>query len=86
MVEFLLTIIRTDGEALTNPYLKAKALELLSLIVYCDVKKELSGDFVKSPVISMNLMQTLTSFYVDIEFSGHSHAFYDKFKYRYQCT
>ena len=36
--EFCLTIIRTDQKSITNPYTKAKALELMALFIQSDTK------------------------------------------------
>jgi hypothetical protein len=36
LVEFALAILRTDSETITNPYVKAKALELIAIFIYSD--------------------------------------------------
>ncbi len=51
LTEFCLTILRTDSQVITNPYLKAKALELVVIFLYSDSKKELTSEFSKSQVI-----------------------------------
>lgn len=40
--EFCLALLRTDSKSVTNPYTKAKALELMTIFVYADRKSELS--------------------------------------------
>jgi Ubiquitin elongating factor core len=62
--EFCLAILRTDQKSITNPYTKAKALELMTLFVYSDQKKELMNYFIKSDVINRFLMETVIQFYV----------------------
>ena len=34
--EFCIALLRTDQKSITNPYTKAKALELMTLFVYSD--------------------------------------------------
>jgi hypothetical protein len=46
--EFCITILRSDTKIITNPYMKAKALELLAIFIYADQKKELMKDFSNS--------------------------------------
>ena len=87
LTEFCLTIIRTDSKTISNPYTKAKALELIATFMYADdKKKELTAALGSSEPIKHYFMSTLIQFYVDIEFTGSSSMFYTKFKYRYDCT
>ena len=83
--EFCLIILRTESQAITNPYTKAKALELMTLFVYADRKKELTMELSKSDIIQQYLMETTLQFYVDIEFAGQS-MFFTKFQYRHDCS
>jgi len=76
--EFCLTVLRTAQKSITNPYTKAKALELMTLFVYSDQKKELMNYFMKSDVINRFFLETVIQFYVDIEFAGQS-MFFTKF-------
>lgn len=39
--EYCLTLLRTSNDVITNPYAKAKALELISIFHVSDQKKEL---------------------------------------------
>ena len=79
--------MRTDPKSITNPYTKAKALELIAVFMYVDEKKkELMPEFNNSVIVRNKLMETLITFYVQIEFSGSSSMFYTKFKYRYDCA
>lgn len=39
--EFCLALLRTEAEVITNPYIKAKALELIAIFHQADQKKEL---------------------------------------------
>jgi hypothetical protein len=45
LTEFCITILRTNTKAISNPYTKAKALELIAIFIYADSKKELMMDF-----------------------------------------
>jgi len=79
MIEFCIAILRSKKECITNPYAKAKALELVSIFVQTDQKKELMLDLTNSEVIRDHFIETIIHFYVDIEFAGDSHMFYTKF-------
>jgi Ubiquitin elongating factor core len=46
--EFCIALIRTDQRCITNPYTKAKALELMTIFVYSDRKGELINEYSKS--------------------------------------
>lgn len=70
LTEFSLIILRTDSKTITNPYIKAKAVELITIFIYADQKKELTGAYLGSEIIVSKLMETLIAFYVDIEFAG----------------
>lgn len=73
-----MTLIRTDSKAISNPYTKAKAIELITVFLYSDQKNQLMGDYSKSEIIKKYLIETVITFYVDIEFAGQS-MFYTKF-------
>lgn len=69
--EFCLILLRTESSSITNPYTKAKALELMTIFIYSDSrKKELTNEFAKSEIINRCLMETVIRFYVEIEFAG----------------
>ena len=68
--EYCIALLRTDSKSITNPYTKAKALELMTTFIYSDRKKELNNEFGKSEIICKFLMETTIAFYVDIEFAG----------------
>lgn len=36
LTEFCLAILRTNSKAISNPYIKAKALELVAIFIYAD--------------------------------------------------
>ncbi len=59
LTEFCLAILRTNSKAISNPYIKAKALELIAIFIYADQKKELMKDFNNSEIIKSKLMETL---------------------------
>jgi len=54
-----MALLRTDSKCISNPYIKAKALELIAIFIYADSKKEFMGDFTNSNVIKSKLMETL---------------------------
>ena len=83
--EFCIILIRTDGKTITQPYVKANALELINYFLYSDEKGELTSEFAKSPVISSKIMETVVKFYVDIEFAGQG-MFFTKFQFRHSCS
>lgn len=56
LTEFSLTLLRTDSNVVTNPYLKAKALELIVIFLYSDSKKELTSQFSHSQIIHVSLL------------------------------
>jgi hypothetical protein len=70
VLEFCLATLRTDNKFITNPYTKAKALELMALFVRSDTKNEFMNYYNNSEVISKFFMETVIKFYVDIEFAG----------------
>ena len=70
LMEFCTVVLRTE-KAISNPYSKAKALELISILIYTDRKKELPNIMTNnSEIIKEFFMETVTHFYVDIEFAG----------------
>lgn len=56
----------------------------MTLYVYSDQKKELTNYFLRSEIINRFFMETVISFYIDIEFAG-SGMFFTKFQYRHDC-
>jgi len=56
----------------------------MTLFVYSDQKKELTNYFLRSDIINRFFMETVISFYIDIEFAG-SGMFFTKFQYRHEC-
>jgi hypothetical protein len=78
VLEFCVATLRTDNKFITNPYTKAKALELMALFVRSDTKNEFMNYYNNSEVISKFFIETVIKFYVDIEFAGQS-MFFTKF-------
>lgn len=69
-MEFCTVVLRTE-QAISNPHSRAKALELISILIYADRKRELANVMTNnSEIIKEFFMETITKFYVDIEFSG----------------
>eukprot|EP00296_Roombia_truncata_P000008 JP435663.1.p1 GENE.JP435663.1~~JP435663.1.p1 ORF type:complete len:665 (-),score=142.61 JP435663.1:302-2296(-) len=73
----------------TNPYLRAKFTEVISLLVpsktpgYRSVGDGFASLFITNKVVVKYLAPFIMKFYVDIEFTGSHTQFYDKFKYRH---
>lgn len=59
LYEFCIALLRTDSKSITNPYTKAKALELMTMFIYSDRKQELTNEFSKSEIINRHLMSTV---------------------------
>lgn len=86
LVEFCVLVVRTE-QCISNPYSKAKALQLVSYLIQADKKGEMANTITMgSQVIKDLLMETTIKFYVDIEFTGSSDSFYTKFNYRNDCS
>lgn len=80
--------IINSPKAISNPYIGAKFIETLSMIVYFekDLKVNWLNHFAESDIIVEHLMEALLKFYVEIEFTGNSHSmYYEKFHYRLDC-
>ncbi|KAK9457598.1 ubiquitin elongating factor core-domain-containing protein [Dipodascopsis uninucleata] len=87
-VVFALTFLRMSSY-IKNPYLKAKIVEVL---FYGTVKQPMKrygfiGDTLNSlPLSHEHLFHTLMQFYIEIEQTGASSQFYDKFNIRYYIS
>jgi len=79
-----LTAFLASPNYIKNPYLRAKIVEvLLSLTPKQADKLDIYG---ANKLASTHLPTALMSFYVDIEFTGRSSSFYDKFTHRYHIA
>eukprot|EP00742_Colponemidia_sp_Colp-10_P011138 GILJ01012341.1.p1 GENE.GILJ01012341.1~~GILJ01012341.1.p1 ORF type:complete len:1148 (-),score=204.51 GILJ01012341.1:87-3530(-) len=76
----------------TNPYVRAKLVELLSCWVpneshmAANHRQMFRDMFFMHPLAKGHLMRVLIHFYVDIEFTGSHTQFYDKFTYRHYAA
>lgn len=87
-VELGTTILRCP-ELISNPHLKGKLVQLLSLgaLPYTDgTPGFMMGIFEDNTTVSQNLLYALLDFYVIVEKTGSSSQFYDKFNSRYSIS
>ena len=83
--EMAVVIIRSP-KAVTNPYIGAKFIEVLSMFTFFEKDVNWLPHFAESEILVENLMEALIQFYVEIEFSGSSGSmYYEKFHYRLDC-
>ncbi|XP_022906656.1 ubiquitin conjugation factor E4 B [Onthophagus taurus] len=87
LITFLLTII-CSSSSVKNPYLTAKIVEVIFMITL-SVNK--STEILYSRVLNHTLSQSnlpsaLMRFYTDVETTGSSSEFYDKFSIRYHIS
>ncbi|CCJ31148.1 unnamed protein product [Pneumocystis jirovecii] len=88
LVIFIITFLKSSSY-IKNPYLKAKLAEIL---FYGTLKQHnypygILGDILNSNAFSLHhLLPALMSFYVEVESTGLSSQFYDKFNIRYQIS
>lgn len=82
-----ITICLSSPTHLTNPYLRAKQVEMLSYMVEGKAAVPvMQGALQYNPLPQMYILEALVQFYVDIEFTGSHNQFYEKFTYRHYAT
>jgi len=82
LVEFL-TVVLSEIDVISNPYTKAKILQLVAFIGHDN--PQIENVYANNDVAIKNLTRALVKFYIDIEFTGQSQQFYAKFEYRHYC-
>ncbi|KAK9322484.1 ubiquitin elongating factor core-domain-containing protein [Lipomyces orientalis] len=88
LVTFAVTFLRMSSY-IKNPYLKAKIIEVLfyGTLSQPSYKNGFLGDTLNSlPFAIEHLFHLLMSFYIEIEQTGASSQFYDKFNIRYYIS
>ncbi|CDH50642.1 ubiquitin conjugation factor e4 [Lichtheimia corymbifera JMRC:FSU:9682] len=88
LVTFIITFLR-NTQYIKNPYLKAKLVEILFFFTYPIAKGvpgELETMLNSHPLALDHLMVSLMTFYVEVEQTGTSSQFYDKFNIRYNIS
>lgn len=88
LVTFAVTFVRTSNY-IKNPYLKAKIIEFLFYGVHSQpgYKNGFLGDTLNSlPFAIEHVFHMLMQFYIEIEQTGASSQFYDKFNIRYYIS
>ncbi|KAI9594512.1 ubiquitin elongating factor core-domain-containing protein [Syncephalis fuscata] len=88
LVVFAVTFLSMSSYV-KNPYLKAKLTEVLAYMGY-SFRGEPSGGLATilctHPLAIENLMPTMMKFYIEVERTGLSSQFYDKFNIRYNIS
>ncbi|KAG0172642.1 hypothetical protein DFQ30_009975 [Apophysomyces sp. BC1015] len=88
LATFTITFLR-NPKYVNNPYLKAKLVEILFFYTY-PVGQERQNSFEvvlnSHPLALEHLVPSLMRFYVDVEQTGASSQFYDKFNIRYNIS
>ncbi|KAI8084119.1 ubiquitin elongating factor core-domain-containing protein [Gilbertella persicaria] len=88
LVTFIITFLR-NANYVKNPYLKAKLVEILFFFTYPiarGVPGELENILNSHPLALQHLVPSLMNFYVEVEQTGASSQFYDKFNIRYNIS
>lgn len=88
LVIFIITFLKSSSY-IKNPYLKAKLTEILfyGILKQHNYLYGVLGDILNSNTFSLHhLLPALMSFYVEVESTGLSSQFYDKFNIRYQIS
>ncbi|CAO3618750.1 unnamed protein product [Cunninghamella echinulata] len=88
LVTFLITFLR-NTKYVKNPYLKAKFVEILFYFTHPlgnGIPGELEAVLNSNRLALKHLVPSLMSFYVDVEQTGASSQFYDKFNIRYNIS
>lgn len=84
----LIIILICNNNYIANPYLVAKLVELLFAMdpSLQPRARNLYEKFASNTIGELYLMQSLIKFYVDVETTGSSNEFYDKFGIRYHIA
>ncbi|KAI8978027.1 ubiquitin elongating factor core-domain-containing protein [Pilobolus umbonatus] len=88
LVTFIITFLRNTSYV-KNPYLKAKLVEILFFFTYPigpGMPGELESLLNSHPLALEHLVPSLMRFYVEVEQTGASSQFYDKFNIRYNIS
>ncbi|ORZ17040.1 ubiquitin elongating factor core-domain-containing protein [Absidia repens] len=88
LVTFIITFLR-NMKYIKNPYLKAKFVEILFFFTHPlgnGIPGELESMLNSNPLALTHLVPSLMAFYVDVEQTGASSQFYDKFNIRYNIS
>ncbi|KAH8550974.1 ubiquitin elongating factor core-domain-containing protein [Umbelopsis sp. PMI_123] len=88
LITFIITFL-SNGQYIKNPYLKAKLVEILFYFTY-PIAQGVPGDLedaLHSQQMALKyLMPAMLNFYADVEQTGASSQFYDKFNIRYNIS
>jgi len=84
----LLTILLCNYNYIANPYLVAKLVELVFAMdpSLQPLAKSLYEKLVTDPIGEVHLIHSLIKFYAEVESTGSSNEFYDKFGIRYHIS
>lgn len=82
-----MTVCLSSPTHLTNPYLRAKQVQMLSYMVEgASTVTAMQSALQWNSLAQMYILEALVQFYVDIEFTGSHNQFYEKFTYRHYAT
>ncbi|XP_002737351.1 ubiquitin conjugation factor E4 B [Saccoglossus kowalevskii] len=87
IVTFIIMIV-CSSHYLSNPYLVAKFVELMFVVnpAIHDRTRNVHNMIVNHPLAALHLAPALMRFYTDVETTGSSNEFYDKFSIRYHIS
>ncbi|KAI7697293.1 Ubiquitin conjugation factor E4 B [Sarcoptes scabiei] len=87
LILFIIVII-CSPHYISNPYLTAKFIEIvfLSSPIVNSQSTSLHSKIINHPLAEQYLVRALMKFYTDIEITGTSNEFYDKFTIRYHIS
>jgi len=78
------SVLLCENEFISNPYSKAKIVELVSF--FGNDNRPIRDLYDNNELAKRVLTPGLLKFYIDIEFTGASHQFYAKYEYRHYAT
>ncbi|XP_070562106.1 ubiquitin conjugation factor E4 B-like isoform X2 [Ptychodera flava] len=87
-IVLFIVLIVCSPNYLSNPYLVAKFVELLFVVnpAIQDRTRHVHDMIVNQPLGAIHLAPALMRFYTDVESTGSSNEFYDKFSIRYHIS
>ncbi|XP_077997981.1 ubiquitin conjugation factor E4 B-like [Glandiceps talaboti] len=87
-IVLFIVLIVCSPHYLSNPYLVAKFVELLFVVnpAIQDRTRHIHDMLVNQPLATIHLAPALMRFYTDVETTGSSNEFYDKFSIRYHIS
>ena len=75
-------LLLAENEISSNPYLCANYIEMIFYFLHLNKSSIVSEQLKNNQIALTNITPGLVKFYSDIAFTGSSHQFYSKYKYR----